>query len=79
MESVCFRNIHNMSTKLINYFTLSAVCSHRRAYYYYAEAINRSDRFVAVPCPSYEEYTSGACGNNTDLAVQLAKAPYDKL
>lgn len=56
-----------------------AVCSHRRAYYYYAEAINRGEGFVAIPCSSYEEYTSGACLNNTDLAVQLGKAPYDKL
>lgn len=55
------------------------MCSHRRAYYYYAEAINRGDGFVAVPCSSYEEYTSGSCLNNTDLAVQLGKAPYDKL
>lgn len=56
----------------------AAVCSHRRAYYYYAEAITKSEGFTAVPCPSYEDYTSGACSNNTDLSVQLGKAPFDK-
>jgi len=55
-----------------------AVCSHRRAYYYYAEAITKSEGFTAVPCPSYEDYTSGACSNNTELSVQLGKAPFDK-
>lgn len=60
------------------YYVSIAVCSHRRAYYYYAEAITRGEGFVAVPCSSYEDYTSGACLNNTDLSVQLGKAPYDK-
>ncbi|XP_050546295.1 lipase member H-like [Daktulosphaira vitifoliae] len=57
----------------------AAVCSHRRAYYYYSEAINRSDAFVALPCESYENFKNGLCSNNTELSVQLGKSPYDKL
>ncbi|XP_050420598.1 lipase member H-like [Adelges cooleyi] len=56
----------------------ASVCSHRRAYYYYSEAINKGDAFTAIPCASYEDYNKGLCSNNTDLAVQLGKSPYDK-
>ncbi|KAE8741593.1 hypothetical protein FOCC_FOCC012886 [Frankliniella occidentalis] len=40
---------------------ITAVCSHRRAYYYYAEALKESARFPAYPCASMEEYRAGKC------------------
>lgn len=39
----------------------TAVCSHRRAYYYYAEALKESQRFPAYPCSSMDEYRNGRC------------------
>ncbi|XP_026286403.1 inactive pancreatic lipase-related protein 1-like [Frankliniella occidentalis] len=42
-------------------FDFISVCSHRRAYYYYAEALKESARFPAYPCASMEEYRAGKC------------------
>lgn len=52
----------------------AAVCSHRRAYYYYGEAIRNHGRgFTAVYCPSYDDYERGECKamENTTLPLGL--------
>lgn len=36
------------------------VCSHARAYYYYAESV-RSGNFIATSCDSYKKYKEGSC------------------
>ncbi|KAJ1523793.1 hypothetical protein ONE63_001624 [Megalurothrips usitatus] len=42
-------------------FDFISVCSHRRAYYYYAEALRESRRFPAYPCASMADYRDGKC------------------
>ena len=37
------------------------MCSHRRAYYYYAEALNANELFPAYPCESLDAYRKGEC------------------
>ncbi|KAL0277659.1 UNVERIFIED_CONTAM: hypothetical protein PYX00_004877 [Menopon gallinae] len=36
-------------------------CNHVRSYQYFTETINSPDKFLAVECPSWEEYLEGSC------------------
>lgn len=42
-------------------YVISAVCSHRRAYYYYQEAIVNNESFVGVACNSYDKFLKKEC------------------
>lgn len=45
-----------------NYIERS-MCSHRRAIYYYLEALNDSN-FYGIECPTYMDYRNGLCNKN---------------
>lgn len=49
-----------------------AVCSHRRAYYYYEEAIKKGKGFTGVPCDSWEDFKAGKCKDDSQKTIQLA-------
>lgn len=44
------------------------ICAHFRAIDYYYEATT-SDRFIALSCPSYEQYKKGDCKNNAKTVM----------
>lgn len=46
-------------------FSILAVCSHRRAYYYLAEAIKRPSGFSSVPCKDWYTFEGESCKNQT--------------
>jgi pancreatic triacylglycerol lipase len=48
---------------------LVGICSHSRAYHYYAESIIGSRRFLARSCSSFEEISGGFCTTNDDNAI----------
>lgn len=48
------------------------VCSHRRAYYYYGEAVKYKRGFRAIPCNSWPEYMAGSCDTNLENSFELA-------
>ncbi|KAI5750754.1 hypothetical protein M8J77_001006 [Diaphorina citri] len=56
----------------------AAVCSHRRAYYYYAEAIrNHGKGFTAVSCPSYEYFEKGECKAMDNATLPMGLNNFD--
>ncbi|KAJ8875391.1 hypothetical protein PR048_023286, partial [Dryococelus australis] len=44
---------------------LVATCSHRRAYYYFAEAVKNGRGFHGVRCDSWQAYKSGNCSSDS--------------
>ncbi|XP_039285547.1 uncharacterized protein LOC111057670 [Nilaparvata lugens] len=50
----------------------AAVCSHRRAYYYYGEAVRNKRGFRAIPCSNWPDYMAGSCKNNIENSFELA-------
>jgi pancreatic triacylglycerol lipase len=48
---------------------LVGICSHSRAYLYYAESITGAQRFLARACSSFEEISGGFCTPSGDIAV----------
>ncbi|RZF45329.1 hypothetical protein LSTR_LSTR010416 [Laodelphax striatellus] len=50
----------------------AAVCSHRRAYYYYGEAVRNKKGFRAIPCSNWPDFMAGSCKNNIENSFELA-------
>lgn len=59
-------------TSILTLAHVLAVCSHRRAYYYYEEAIKKGKGFTGVPCDSWEDFKAGNCKDNSQKTIQLA-------
>lgn len=45
------------------------VCSHLRSCEYFNEALQNPGGFLATKCDSYENYLSGACDGNDQVAL----------
>ncbi|BET01370.1 phosphatidylcholine 1-acylhydrolase activity [Nesidiocoris tenuis] len=58
----------------------TGTCSHRRAYYYYNEAIGRpDDNFRARRCPSYDHFLKHKCKENgKPVILHLVNNNFDK-
>ncbi|XP_046397216.1 phospholipase A1-like [Ischnura elegans] len=47
---------------------LGSVCSHSRSWIYFAESIT-SNKFLAVPCDSYENFLNGSCNDGEKVPM----------
>nr|CAD7409252.1 unnamed protein product [Timema poppensis] len=57
---------------------LIATCSHRRAYYYYAEAIRKGRGFQGVRCSTWTDFQSGNCTDDNTKAEMWEEAADDR-
>nr|CAD7394098.1 unnamed protein product [Timema cristinae] len=55
-----------------------ATCSHRRAYYYYAEAIRKGRGFQGVRCSTWNDFQSGNCTDDNTKAELWEDAADDR-
>ena len=62
---------------LTHHVLVPAVCSHRRAYYYFAEALLSGPGFRAVACNSYDVFEQGACDERRELFLGSDELPPD--
>lgn len=72
--------VHCIYLLLINLdFNVSiiAVCSHRRAYYYYGEAIAKTGSFMGVACESYDHFKNDKCTRNANQTIDIGNSLYD--
>ncbi|XP_065205840.1 pancreatic lipase-related protein 2-like [Planococcus citri] len=55
----------------------AAVCSHRRAYYYYGEAIAKTGSFLSISCESYEHFVNDGCKADKNRTIDIGDSLYD--
>jgi hypothetical protein len=56
---------------------VTAVCSHRRAYYYFAEAVSSGSGFRGVMCQNFDDFQQGLCSKQGFLFLGSEDVPGD--